>query len=267
MSKNSPETGLRVLNSIGHYKLNITRSAFTGSESLVNYMETFTIDLFLSRDEADVQDTIDSKITTAALIYDPPTDYVSDSETVRIAFDADAVLFSEDSEYIYKTKGMDAFHENEKSNVDVPLADGPYAKVLRMLSEIRKKIQMQNQESPLRIAIVTARNSPSHLRVLRTLRKWDVQVDEAFFLGGIAKDKVLKAFKAHIFFDDQETHLELASIVVPSGKYHVKNAIMYNWTNGLVEGCVNRLKNKKREMNGRCGFQLLRRKVCLSVMG
>lgn len=218
MSKNSPETAVRVLNSIDQYGLDITRSAFTGSEPLVAYMAPFTVDLFLSRDEGDVQDTIDSKVAAAALIYDPPKDYVSASDSVRIAFDADAVLFAEDSEYIYKTEGMDAFHNNEKVNVSVPLKDGPYAKVLRMLSEIQKKIKLKNEVSPLRISIVTARNSPSHMRVLNTLRHWDVQVDAAFFLGGIKKDEVLKAFKAHIFFDDQETHLEKAALVVPSGK-------------------------------------------------
>lgn len=218
MSKNSPETAVRVLNSIDHYNLGITRSAFTGSEPLVNYMEAFTVDLFLSRDEGDVQDTIDSRVAAAALIYDPPKDYVSEKASVRIAFDADAVLFSEDSEYIFKTQGMDAFHKNEKTNVSIPLKEGPYAKVLRMLSEIQKKIKLKQDISPLRIAIVTARNSPSHMRVINTLRKWDVQVDEAFFLGGISKDKVLKAFKAHIFFDDQENHLIGASVLVPSGK-------------------------------------------------
>ncbi len=227
MSKNSPETAIRVLNSIEHYKLDITRSAFTGNEPLVNYMDAFTVDLFLSRDEGDVQDTIDSRVAAAALIYDPPKGYVSESASVRIAFDADAVLFSEESEYIYKTQGMAAFHQNEKTKVDIPLTEGPYAKVLRMLSEIQKKIREKHEISPLRIAIVTARNSPSHMRIINTLRKWDVQVDEAFFLGGISKDKVLKAFKAHIFFDDQENHLKGASIVVPSGKvpYHTDSIL------------------------------------------
>ncbi|WP_293307762.1 5'-nucleotidase [Pedobacter sp. UBA5917] len=218
MSKNSPETGIRVLNSIDHYNLDITRSAFTGSEPLSIYMKPFTVDLFLSRDEEDVQKTIDSRVAAAALIYDPPKDYVADNDSVRIAFDADAVLFSEESEYIYKTQGMAAFHDNEKTKVQEPLKDGPYAKVLRMLSEIQRKIQEKHKASPLRIAILTARNSPSHKRVLNTLRYWNVQVDEAFFLGGIKKDEILKAFKAHIFFDDQEAHLEKAALVVPSGK-------------------------------------------------
>lgn len=228
MSKNSPETAIRVLNSIAHYKLDITRSAFTGGEPLVNYMEAFTVDLFLSRDEGDVQNVIDSKVAAAGLIYSPPSSFVAERTSVRIAFDADAVLFSEDSEYIYKTKGMEAFHANESLNVNVPLQQGPYAKLLSMLSKIQRKLKEKVSPSPLRVAIVTARNSPSHMRVLNTLREWDVQVDEIFFLGGISKDKILQAFKAHIFFDDQETHLGPASLLVPSAKVPYRSDSILN---------------------------------------
>lgn len=218
MSRNSPETGVRILNSIEHFGLDITRSAFTGGEALSEYMEAFKVDLFLSKEEHDVQSIIDSGSAATALIYDAPKEFIPEKTTVRIAFDADAVLFSEDSEHIYKTQGMDKFHANEKENVNIPLKDGPYAKLLKMLSKIQKKMNTGVELSPLRIAIVTARNSPSHMRVIKTLRDWDVYVDEAFFLGGISKDKVLKAFRAHIFFDDQDVHLKDASLLVPSGK-------------------------------------------------
>lgn len=223
MSKNSPETGIRVLNSLRHYNLDITRSAFTGGEDLFDYMEAFDVDLFLSKDENDVQKIIDSGSTAAALIYGPPQGYSPEKTTVRIAFDADAVLFSDESEIIYKTQNIAAFHKNESTNEKVPMKEGPHAKLLKMLSAIQKKMSMSVELSPLRIAIVTARNSPSHMRVLETLRDWEVYVDEAFFLGGISKDKVLKAFKAHIFFDDQEAHLESAKIVVPSAKVPYKS--------------------------------------------
>lgn len=218
MSRNSPETGIRVLNSLAHYKLDITRSAFTGGEPLHDYIEAFEVDLFLSKEESDVQKVIDSKTAAAGLIYAPPPGFQTETSTVRIAFDADAVLFSDESEQIYKAQGIDAFHKNEISNVTNPLKDGPYAKLLLMLSKIQKKMSTGVELSPLRLAIVTARNSPSHMRVINTLREWDVYIDEAFFLGGLSKDKVLKAFKAHIFFDDQDAHLISAQSVVPSAR-------------------------------------------------
>ena len=222
MSRNSPETGMRVLNSVAHYKLDITRSAFTGGEPLSNFMEAFNVDLFLSRDEADVQRITDDGSAATAIIYDPPKEFIPEKTSVRIAFDADAVLFSDESEHIYKTKGLADFQHNESSKVNIPLKDGPYAKLLRMLSFIQNKMEIGVEKSPLRIAIVTARSSPSHLRVIKTLRDWNVYVDEVFFLGGLSKDKVLKAFNAHIFFDDQDAHLISASKVVPSGKVPYK---------------------------------------------
>ena len=223
MSRNSPEAGIRVLNSIQHYNLDITRSAFTGGEPLATYMDAFSVDLFLSRDEKDVQDVIDSGKVSAALILDRPENFKPDEKSVRIAFDADAVLFSEASEYIYKTEGLAAFQKNESVNVNVPLDDGPHSRFLRVLARIQKKILESVSQSPLKIAIVTARNSPAHMRILNTLRNWDVYIDEAFFLGGVSKDKILQAFKAHIFFDDQETHLKLAATLVPSGRVPYKS--------------------------------------------
>lgn len=220
MSRNSPETGVRVLNSIKALKLDITRSAFTGGEAIAPYMEAFGVDLFLSKNEEDVQSVINSKTAAAAIILDPPEAINSDTSTVRIAFDADAVLFSEESELIYKTQGLEAFAKNEEKNAQVPLKEGPHAKFLRTLSKIQSYMTEGGdiESTPIRIAIVTARNSPSHMRVINTLRNWDVYVDEAFFLGGISKDKVLKAFNAHIFFDDQDVHLQDASKMVASGK-------------------------------------------------
>ncbi|MBC7903763.1 MAG: 5'-nucleotidase [Gemmatimonadaceae bacterium] len=218
MSRNSPETGIRVLNSLHSYGLDITRSAFTGGEPLFRYMEGFNVDLFLTKDEDDVQKVIDSGICAAAMIYDPPKDFIPELTTVRIAFDGDAVLFADESEFIYKSKGIEAFHVNESANAEVPLREGPYAKLLKMLSRIQHKMHTGIELSPLRIAIITARNSPSHMRVINTFRKWDVYVDEAFFLGGISKDQILKAFNAHIFFDDQDVHLEPAKSLVPSAK-------------------------------------------------
>lgn len=218
MSRNSPETGVRVLNSIKEHKLTITRVALSGGEPLAPYINAFDIDLFLSKDEDDVQKVIDSGACAAANIYAPPKLFNPENNRVKIAFDADAVLFSEESEFRYKTEGMDAFHKFESDNEDVPLNEGPFANLIKKLSKIQKHLPPPIELSPIRIAIITARNAPSHMRVIKTLRKWGVYVDEAYFMGGLAKDKVLEAFGAHIFFDDQDVHLDSASKIVPSGK-------------------------------------------------
>lgn len=217
MSRNSPETGLRVFNSIKHYDLNIIRAAFTGGEDIAPYLGAFEVDLFLSKNEHDVQDAID-KGFAAALIYNIPNDFKPNENEIRIAFDADAVVFSEESEKIYKEKGLEAFLENEKNNAGKLLPEGPFGKLLKTLSKIKEK-----DSSLLRIAIVTARNSPAHKRVILTLRQWGCIVDEAFFLGGVAKNEVLKAFNAHIFFDDQDTHVAPAAELVPSGRVPYKS--------------------------------------------
>lgn len=218
MSRNSPETGVRIMNSLRSHNLEVTRMAFSGGEPLSPYIDAFDLDLFLSKDEKDVQTVIDSKKCAAAYIYSPPTEFKPQDTRVKIAFDADAVLFSDESEHRYKTEGIDAFLKHESENEDIPLNEGPFAKLLIKLSNIQKHLPTTIELSPIRIAIVTARSAPSHMRVIKTLRKWGVYVDEAYFLGGLSKDKVLKAFGAHIFFDDQDVHLKGSSKVVPSGK-------------------------------------------------
>jgi len=219
MSRNSPDTGLRVFNSIAHYGLAITRAAFSGGTPLSPYLKAFDVDLFLSKSDEDVQAAVDSGVA-AAVLYAPPTGQRVETDKIRIAFDADAVIFSEESEHIYKTEGLDSFLAHEKANANTPMKEGPFAKLLMTLSFLQQ--HFPKGESPVRIAIVTARNSPAHERVVQTLRAWGVTVDEAFFLGGLSKDQILQAYQAHIFFDDQEAHLEDASKVVPSGKVPYK---------------------------------------------
>lgn len=218
MSRNSPETGVRIMNSVREHQLDITRMAFSGGEPLAPYIDAFDIDLFLSKDAKDVQSAIDSKSCAAAYIYEPPEEFKPEKNRVKIAFDGDAVIFSDESEHRYKTEGMDAFHKYEAEHEDEPLGEGPFANLLIKLSKIQEDLPTTVELSPLRLAIVTARNAPSHMRVIKTLRNWGVYVDEAYFLGGLPKDKVLKAFGAHIFFDDQDVHLKDSSKFVPSGK-------------------------------------------------
>ncbi len=217
MSRNSPETGLRVFNSIDRMGLGIERACFSGGENIAKYLSAFDVDLFLSKNEQDVQEAIDAGFA-AALIYDVPKDYTPDDNEIRIAFDADAVIFSEESEEIYQKQGLEAFLEHEKANAEKALPDGPFAKLLRTLSTIKEKYP-----NMLRIAIITARNNPAHKRVILTLRQWGVNIDEAFFLGGVEKKAILKSFNAHIFFDDQDTHVRPASTEIPSGRVPYKS--------------------------------------------
>lgn len=219
MSRNSPETGLRILNSIAHYNLDITRLAFTGGEPMAPYIDAFGVDLFLSRDEKSVQTIIDSHShCAAAVIYEPPTEFNPSENVVKIAFDADAVLFSDEAEVRFKEEGIDSFHRYEDEHQDEPLPEGPFAKLLMKLSKIQASLPITVELSPLRLAIVSSRSAPAHMRVINTLKRWGVYVNEVYFLGGMPKDKVLKAFGAHIFFDDQDIHLKSSSKVVPSGK-------------------------------------------------
>jgi len=233
MSRNSPDTGLRVLNTIRSLGLNITRSAFTAGESSADYLEAFDVDLFLTTDESDAQKVIDNGVCASAILTTPPEYKCEIPEgQVRIAFDGDAVLFDESSELVYKEKGMDAFHKNEDKEQDIPMREGPFASFLKQLAKLQERLPMKVEYSPVRIALVTARNSPSEMRVIKTLRHWGVYVDEAFFLGGVEKSKILKAFKAHIFFDDQDVHLKNSSLVVPSGKVlYPSNSMMHNHSN------------------------------------
>jgi len=219
MSRNSPETGIQVFNNIRKNNLNITRHAFTGGESVVDYLDAYDVDLFLTTNTKDAQKVIDGFTCAAAIVKKPPEDLakIPDGQ-VRIAFDGDAVLFDDSSEIVYKTKGMGSFHQTEDSKQDVPMSEGPYASLLKKLARLQDRLPFSIEYSPVRIAIVTARNAPAEMRVIKTLRQWGVYVDEVFFLGGLEKSKILKAFKAHIFFDDQDLHLEEASKYVPSGK-------------------------------------------------
>lgn len=219
MSRNSPDTGLRALNTIRHDKLNITRSSFTAGESVVDYLQAFDVDLFLTTNVEDAQSVIDSKVCAAAVLKNPPNEKADIPEgQVRIAFDGDAVLFSDESELVYKTEGLEEFQAQEDAKQDIPLTKGPYANLLRKLSKLQERLPIRIEYSPIRIALVTARSSPAEMRVIKTLRHWGVYVDEAFFLGGVGKAKVVQAFNPHIFFDDQDVHLEEAARLVPSGK-------------------------------------------------
>ena len=222
MSKNSADTSLRIFNSIEHYGLGITRAALVGGNDIAPYLTAFKADLFLSADEKDVQEAINSGIAAGLICSHESLNISPDEEIdqIRIAFDGDAVIFSDESECIFQREGLSAFEEHERLNAKNPLPEGPFAKLLTTISRVQKQLGTENV--PIRTALVTARNAPAHERVIRTLIAWNVRIDEAFFLGGLQKSDVLKAFGAHIFFDDQAVHTDPASKLVPAARVPYK---------------------------------------------
>jgi len=222
MSRNSADTSLRIFNSIEHYELGISRAALVGGANISQYLSAFKTDLFLSANESDVQEAVNANIAAGIICShtDLPINSNEEIEQIKIAFDGDAVIFSDESEQIYQEKGLKAFAEHEHQNAQNPLLEGPFAKLLKTLSIVQQ--QFPEDTVPIRTALVTARNAPAHERVIRTLRAWNVRIDEAFFLGGIEKSQVLKAFGANIFFDDQKVHTDPASKLVPSARVPYK---------------------------------------------
>lgn len=219
ISRNSPETGMRVLKEIRKRGLHITRSAFTAGEAGVEYLEAFYVDLFLTTNKEDAQEVVDSRVCAAGLVREPPkSDATLATDQVRFAFDADAVVFDESRELINQTEGLEEFWRSEDEAQDEPLPPGPHAELLKKLYRVQERLGGSIEYSPVRIAIVTARNMPAEMRVLKTLRRWGVYVDQAFFLGGLDKTRFLKAFRPHIFFDDQDSNLDPAAGEVPSAK-------------------------------------------------
>ncbi len=223
MSRNSPDTSLRVFNTVSHYGLHITRAVLASGAPLAPYLNAFHTDLFLSAYEDDVQSAINSNIAAGIICSDGVHTYDVDSsiQQIRIAFDGDAVLFSDESEQIFQSEGLEAFEENEKRLANSPMQAGPFARFLRILSALQQ--DFPQEEAPIRTALVTSRSAPAHERVIRTLRAWNVRIDEAFFLGGVEKKDLLQAFGAHIFFDDQAVHTTPASEVVPAARVPYKN--------------------------------------------
>lgn len=216
VSRNNVECALRISNSLEHYQLPVTRSAWTSGTPLSRYLDAFGVDLFLSADAVDVQAAINSGIAAARILPDVLQQVRSDSPEIRIAFDGDAVLFSDESERIYQEQGLDAFLEHEKANARRTLPDGPFARLFRNLAQVQAGFPGESQ--PIRTALVTARSSPAHERVIRTFAAWDVRIDEAFFLGGMSKQAIIAAFAPDLYFDDQDVHCTATSGVAPTGQ-------------------------------------------------
>ncbi|MGF6704441.1 5'-nucleotidase [Pseudomonas frederiksbergensis] len=227
LSRNSPETGVRVFRSIKHYGLDISRAAFMTGRSPHQYIPAFNASLFLSANELDVQSAIDENYPAGVVL--PSTVYDDELDTeLRVAFDFDGVIADDEAESIFKkNNNLDEFQAHEHENQAVPHQPGPLADLFKKLSFMQKLEEKRLKEDPsykkiLRIAIVTARNAPSHERVVTTLKEWGVSADESFFLGGMDKGRVLTVLKPHMFFDDQRSHLkspagDIAMVHIPFG--------------------------------------------------
>jgi len=214
LSRNDPVSGMRVFRSAQHYGLPIQRGVFTRGQSPWRYLKPLAAQLFLSANEPDVRSALDAGVP-AARVY-PHSARATDNHPaeVRIAFDGDAVLFSDEAERVFQHDGLDAFHTHERERSATPLAPGPFKPLLEALHRMQRA---PARDMRIRTALVTARSAPAHERAIRTLMAWRIEVDEAMFLGGLPKGEFLREFEPDFFFDDQTGHVESASAHVPAG--------------------------------------------------
>ncbi len=220
LSRNDPVSGMRVFRSAQHYGLDIQRGSFTRGQPPWRYLKPLHANLFLSAHLSDVRAALDAGVP-AAQVY-PHSAHASEAHPneVRIAFDGDAVLFSDEAERVFQAQGLNAFQQHEKDRASQPLSAGPFKPLLVALH------RLQAEGTPamrIRTALVTARSAPAHERAIRTLMQWNIQVDEALFLGGLPKGEFLREFEPDFFFDDQTGHIESAARHVPAG--HVASGV------------------------------------------
>jgi len=222
LSRNSADTGLRIFNSIQAHRLGISRAAFCGGDRPYRYVRAFNCDLFLSTHADDVQHALEHGIAAATLLGQAARPSEAADSTLRIAFDGDAVLFSDEAERVFQEGGLDVFSAREQELAAKALEGGPFRAFLAALHNLQKEFPAE--DCPIRTALVTARSAPAHERVIRTLRAWDVRLDESLFLGGLDKTEFLRAFGADIFFDDQPGHIARAGDAVAAG--HVPHGVV-----------------------------------------
>jgi 5'-nucleotidase len=214
LSRNDPDSAMRVFRTIEDLHLPITRGAFRGGRDPWPFVETYGCHLLLSADPDDVRGAL-RRGTPAALVSRPPSDPIEGDTEVRIAFDADSVLFDGASDKLWD-EGHEAYFRHERENAEVPLQAGPFEPFLRALAAAQRRFPEEG--SPIRTAVVTARTAPAHMRVLNTFRAWDVRVDEFVMVGSIAKVEALKHIRPHLFVDDRGEHVERAAMTVPSAQ-------------------------------------------------
>ena len=220
LSRNDPVSGMRVFRSAAHYGLAIQRGSFTRGESPWRYLKPLHANLFLSTHLSDVRAALAAGVPAAQVYPHSAHASAAHPHEVRIAFDGDAVLFSDEAEQIYQSGGLSAFQQHETDKVGLPLPDGPFKPLLVALHHLQ---QAATPAMRIRTSLVTARSAPAHERAIRTLMNWNIDVDQAMFLGGLDKGEFLLEFEPDFFFDDQTGHIESAARHVPSG--HVASGV------------------------------------------
>lgn len=219
MSRNDPDTGLRVMKSIAHHHLPITRAIFRAGQSPYRFIPALNIALYLSADETAVRAALQSGYPAGMVLTSTADD--DGTNDLRISFDFDGVLTDDSAEHVFQTRGLQAFQEGEADHATEALPEGPILPFLKALSRLQEVERSRREvdssyHKRLSVSIVTARNAPAHERMVHSLKEWGVTVDDAFFLGGIEKGLIMDVLKPHIFFDDQRTHLDGTSKYVPS---------------------------------------------------
>jgi len=220
LSRNDPVSGMRVFRSAQHYGLPIQRGVFTRGQSPWRYLRPLNAHLFLSTNEPDVRSALGAGVPAARVYPHSARASIEHPDEVRIAFDGDAVLFSDEAERVYQLRGLDAFQLHERDRAATPLAAGPFKPLLEALQRLQRE---PSQAMRIRTALVTARSAPAHERAIRTLMEWNIEVDEAMFLGGLPKGEFLREFEPDFFFDDQTGHVDSAAAHVPAG--HVASGV------------------------------------------
>uniref|UniRef100_H2Y927 5'-nucleotidase n=1 Tax=Ciona savignyi TaxID=51511 RepID=H2Y927_CIOSA len=209
MSNNSAQIGVALINSINYHALTIERICLTAGKSVSGYLAAYGT-LYLSADASNVIEALNEGIASAT-VFSGNGSVQSSCEQLRIAFDGDAVLFSDESEIIAKKHGLEKFFENEAAKADEPLEMGPLQKFAMVIGDVKKKFTDEGiiENCPIRTYLVTARSAASSgLRALRTLRLWGLDIDEALFLAGAPKGPILQKIKPHLFFDDQQRNVD-----------------------------------------------------------
>jgi 5'-nucleotidase len=213
LSRNDPISGMRVFRSAAHYGLPVERGVFTRGAAPWRYLKPLSAQLFLSTNDDDVRQALAAGVAAARVMPLSRQASAEHPNELRIAFDGDAVLFSDEAEQVYQRDGLAAFREHESQHAHLPLQAGPFKPVLEALHRLQQVPGMR-----VRTALVTARSAPAHERAIRTLMDWQIEVDEAMFLGGLAKGEFLREFEPDFFFDDQAGHVASASVHVPAGQ-------------------------------------------------
>ena len=220
LSRNDPETGMRVMRSVARHGLNITRAIFMQGRAPYRFMKPLRMSLFLSANEDDVREAIDMGFAAGHVVGRAQPD---DGDTdLRIAFDFDGVLADDSAERVFQSEGLDGYQESESALAEVPLSRGPMADFLEKINRIQGIEESKSLDDPsgyrrrVHVAVVTARSAPAHERAINSIGQWGLRVNDAFFLGGIDKGPILEVLRPHIFFDDQRRHVEGASLSTPS---------------------------------------------------